>query len=81
MCVCVVVFLCGESVQSLGVLRWGLMDERHSLLAVVVSLWLLFLLSCLAGLCAVAGHLVVKYYSAVINCILSSPYRETELKM
>lgn len=49
----------------------GLMDERHSLLAVVVSLWLLFLLSRFTGFCAVAGHLVViKYFAAVIICML-----------
>lgn len=53
------------------------MDEGHSLLAVVVSLWLLFLLSSLTGLCAVTGHLVVRYYSAVITKL---PFRETEVK-
>lgn len=38
-----------------------LMNERHSLLALIVSLrLLLLLLSCLAGLCAVTGHLVVE---------------------
>lgn len=51
-----------QPLQSLGILHWsllGLMDERHSLLAVIVSLRLLLLLSCFTGLCAVAGHLVI----------------------
>lgn len=84
----VCVFLCGECVeplQSLGVLQrglLGLMDERHSLLAFVVSLRLLFFLSCFTGLCAVAGHLVVqRYYSAIISCMLSNSLRKTEVSI
>lgn len=57
LCMCVYAYMCS--------LRWEcvfLMNERHSLLALVVSLRLLLLLflSCLAGLCAVTGHLEVE---------------------